>query len=249
MPIIEAEGIAKSFRLPSVHRQTVREHVFGVLRRRRFEELRVLDGVSFSVEAGQAVGIMGRNGSGKSTLMKILAGIFRADRGVLRVGAPVTALLELGLGWNPELDAIDNIFLLGGVMGLSLAEIRTRIDAILAFAELERFAKLPLKRYSSGMGARLAYAVAFEAVREILILDEIFEVGDAAFRLRCRDRCHGLHKAGHTVLLVSHSAGQVADFCDRALLIEGGRVALDGDPRAVGEAYMQMLVPAQAPPP
>src|SRR5689334_12309413 len=153
----------------------------GLLRPRRFERLQALDGVSFDVRRGEAIGIMGRNGSGKSTLLKILAGIYRPDRGHVAVRAAVTPILELGVGWNPELDAIDNVCLIGSVMGLSLPEIRRGMDEILAFAEVERFANLKLKHFSSGMASRLAYAVAFQAVGEVLILDEIFAVGDAGF--------------------------------------------------------------------
>jgi ABC-type polysaccharide/polyol phosphate transport system ATPase subunit len=153
----------------------------------------------------------------------------------------VTPILELGIGWNPERDAIDNIFLIGSVMGLSLREIRSAIDEILAFAELERFANLSLKHYSSGMGARLAYAIAFKAVREILILDEIFAVGDASFQERCRQRFRELRAAGRTVLLVSHSEGIVREFCDRAILLEQGRIVMTDTPGRVCEAYNRLL--------
>ena len=240
-PVIEARGVAKSFSIPSVRRETVREHVFGILRPRRFEELKVLEDVTFDVRTGETLGLMGRNGSGKSTLLKILSGIYRADRGSVVVRAPVTPILELGVGWNPELDAIDNIFLLGGVMGLTLAEIRASIDDVLAFADLERFANLELRHYSSGMAARLAYAVAFQAVREVLILDEIFAVGDAAFRNRCFDRYRELHAAGHTVVVVSHEPYTIANFCQRALLVENGRVALDDRADRVSEEYLRRL--------
>ena len=162
--------------------------MLGALRPRRFERLQVLDSVSFEVRRGETLGIMGRNGSGKSTLLKIVCGIYPPDRGRVTTRAAITPILELGVGWNPELDAIDNVFLIGSVMGLSLAEIRSSMDEILAFAELERFANLKLKYYSSGMSSRLAYAVAFRAVREVLVLDEIFAVGDAGFKARCEER-------------------------------------------------------------
>ena len=245
-PVIEVAGVGKSFSIPSVRRETVREHVFGLLRPRRFEELRVLEDVSFEVKKGETLGLMGRNGSGKSTLLKIVSGIYRADRGRVTVRAPVTPILELGVGWNAELDAIDNIFLLGGVMGLTLSEIRASIDEILAFADLERFANLELRHYSSGMAARLAYSVAFRAVREVLILDEIFAVGDASFRARCFQRYRELHAAGHTVLLVSHEPFTIANFCQRAILIEDGRVALDDRADRVADAYLRTLATAPA---
>jgi ABC-type polysaccharide/polyol phosphate transport system ATPase subunit len=236
-PIIDVEAISKTFSVPRVRRETIREHVMDLFRRRAVDRLTVLDEISFSVQAGETLGIMGRNGSGKSTLLKILSGIYRPDRGRVVTRAPITPILELGVGWNPELDAIDNIFLIGSVMGLSLAEIRRAIDEILAFAELERFANLKLKHYSSGMGARLAYAIAFKAVREILVLDEIFAVGDEGFQTRCKNRYRELRKAGHTVVLVSHNPAIVEEMCDRAILLENGRIQFEGRSKIACEAY------------
>ena len=202
--VVEVDAISKSFEIPSVHRETLREHLFGVLDPRKFERLQVLDQVSFELRAGETLGIMGRNGCGKSTLLKVLCGIYTPDAGEVRVETGITPILELGVGWNPELDAIDNIFLIGSIMGLSLRAIDASIDGILAFAEVERFARLKLKHYSSGMASRLAYAIAFEAVREVLVLDEIFAVGDAGFKAKCEERYRRLREAGHAVLLVSH---------------------------------------------
>jgi ABC-type polysaccharide/polyol phosphate transport system ATPase subunit len=237
MPIIEALEVAKAFRIPSVRRDTLREHLFGLFEPRASETLHVLESVSFEITAGETVGIMGRNGSGKSTLLKILCGIYRADRGAVTVRASLTPILELGVGWNPELDAIDNILLIGTVMGLTLREAKEAIAEVLDFAGLERFANLQLKYYSTGMAARLAYSVAFTAVREVLVLDEIFAVGDAAFKARCEARYQTLRDAGHTVLLVSHEPRSVRAYCDRALLLEGGCIALEGSPDVVIDAY------------
>src|SRR5687768_2404434 len=170
MSLVEVQRVSKAFTIPSVRRDTVREHVFGLFRPRRFERLQALDAVSFELRRGETLGIMGRNGSGKSTLLKIVCGIYPPDTGSVDVALPVTPILELGIGWNGELDAVDNVLLIGSVMGMSLAEIRGGMEEILAFAELERFAKLKLKFYSSGMASRLAYAVAFRAVREVLVL-------------------------------------------------------------------------------
>jgi ABC-type polysaccharide/polyol phosphate transport system ATPase subunit len=150
-------------------------------------------------------------------------------------------VLELGVGWNPELDAVDNILLIGSVMGLSLGEIRRSLDGILAFAELERFAKLKLKHYSSGMSERLGYAIAFKAVRDVLILDEIFAVGDAGFKRRCEQRYLELRAQGCTAVIVSHDPRIVATYCDRALLIDAGRVAFEGCAREVADYYVSSL--------
>ena len=241
MSVIEVDAVSKAFRIPTVRRDTVREHVLGVLEPRQFERLQVLDRVSFRVEPGEALGIMGRNGGGKSTLLKIICGVYLPDDGRVVRRAPITPILELGVGWNPELDAVDNVCLFGSVMGLSLRDIRRSMDRILEFAELERFANLKLKHYSSGMSSRLGYAVAFEAARDVLVLDEIFAVGDAGFRAKCEARFRALHAAGHAVVLVSHDPRSIGEFCDRALLLEGGRIEMDGRAADVADRYLSLL--------
>jgi ABC-type polysaccharide/polyol phosphate transport system ATPase subunit len=239
--VIEASAVSKSFSIPSVRRETVREHALDFFRPHAHERLRVLENVTFELRRGESLGLMGRNGSGKSTLLKIVSGIYPADSGTVDVRGSVTPILELGVGWNPDLDAIDNIELLGTVMGLTLRELRAASRQILEFAELEKFAHLELRHYSSGMAARLAYAVAFRAVREILILDEIFAVGDAGFKERCQSRYRDLHRSGRSMLLVSHEPRTIAAFCERALLLEEGRIVLAGPADAVAERYMRLL--------
>jgi ABC-type polysaccharide/polyol phosphate transport system ATPase subunit len=236
--VVTVRDVSKSFTIPTVRRETVREHALDFFRRRPYETLRVLENVSLELGRGESLGLMGRNGSGKSTLLKIISGIYAPQTGDVIVRAPVTPILELGVGWNPDLDAVDNIELLGTVMGLSLRELRRATPDILGFAGLERFARLELRHYSSGMAARLAYAVAFRAVRDVLILDEIFAVGDAGFKERCQERYRELHRSGRSLLLVSHEPRTIASFCDRALLLEGGRIVLD--------AYLALL--AASPP-
>jgi ABC-type polysaccharide/polyol phosphate transport system ATPase subunit len=241
MAVIEAHDLMKCFRIPTVRRDTVREHALDLFRPRPHDTLTVLDGISFSVQRGETIGIMGRNGCGKSTLLKIMCGIYQADRGQVTARAPITPILELGVGWNPELDAIDNVCLLGVVMGMSLAEVRAATEEILAFAELERFANMKLQHFSSGMASRLAYSVAFKAVRDVLVLDEIFSVGDAGFKARCEQRYRELSAAGHTVILVSHDPRIVSTYCSRALLLERGRVVLDGTGTEVVAKYLELL--------
>lgn len=239
--VVSVRSVSKSFRIPSIRRDTVREHVFGLFEHRRFDHLQVLDDVSFDLMPGETLGIMGRNGSGKSTLLKIVCGIYPPDTGAVRVRAPITPILELGAGWNPELDAVDNVFLVGSVMGLSLGQIRSKLDAILAFAEVERFANLELKHYSSGMASRLAYAIAFESVRDVLVLDEVFAVGDAGFRTKCETRYRELRAGGHSVLLVSHDPAAVEAHCDRAVLLDQGRITLEGPGAVVGDRYERLV--------
>jgi len=240
-PILELRNVSKSFSIPVVRRDTVREHVFDFFRPHPLETLSVLKDVSFSLSAGETIGIMGRNGCGKSTLLRVAAGIYRPNSGTVLVRAPITPILELGIGWNPELNAVDNIYLLGSVLGLSLREIRSAIEDILDFAGLERFANLELRHYSSGMASRLAYSVAFRSVKDILILDEIFSVGDAGFTQRCEARYRELHAAGHTTLIVSHDLRIITEFCDRALLLEGGRIVMEGTGEEVSSAYARLF--------
>ena len=239
--LLDVEAVSKTFVIPSVRRDTVREHVFGLLRPRRFEQLRVLDDVTFSLRRGETLGIMGRNGSGKSTLLRILCGIYTPDGGRVRRHTGITPILELGVGWNPELDAVDNVYLMGTVLGLTLRGITAQLDSILAFAELERFARLKLKHYSSGMASRLAYAVAFAAVREVLVLDEIFAVGDVCSRARCEARYGELRDAGHAVLMVSHDPRTISTFCDRAFLLDGGRLVAEGTGAHIAARYVETL--------
>ena len=240
-PVIEAAGVSKTFTIPSSRRDTVREHALDFFRPRPQERLRVLESVSFELRQGESLGLMGRNGCGKSTLLKIVSGIYPADSGRVDVHAAITPILELGVGWNPDLDAIDNIELLGTVMGMTLKQLRAATSEILAFAELEKFAHLELRHYSSGMAARLAYAVAFRAVREILVLDEVFAVGDAGFKERCQQRYRDLHRAGHSMLLVSHEPRTIAAFCDRALLLEDGHIVHAGPAEMVAARYLELL--------
>ena len=241
MTVIDVVAVSKAFRIPSVRRDTVREHMLGMFEPRRFERLHVLDRISLQVRQGESIGIMGRNGCGKSTLLKIMCGVYAPDSGHVAVRGAITPVLELGVGWNAELDAVDNVRLIGAVMGLTLQEVRRRMDEILAFAELERFANLKLKHYSSGMASRLGYAVAFAAVRDVLVLDEIFAVGDAGFRARCEERYRQLHAAGHTIVLVSHAPPVIGQFCDRAVLIERGRIAFEGSGPEVVHQYLGLL--------
>ncbi len=200
-----------------------------------------LDDLSFSVNHGEVVGIIGRNGAGKSTLLRILSKITKPTRGQARIWGRVGSLLEVGTGFNQELSGRENVFLNGTILGMSRAEIRKRFDEIVAFAEVEPFIDMAVKRYSSGMQVRLAFAVAAHLNPDILILDEVLTVGDAGFQKKCLQRMESDTMQGRTVLFVSHSLPSVISFCSRCLWLEGGRLVADGPPKEVTTRYLEAI--------
>ncbi len=195
-----------------------------------YRNLRALRGISFDVHSGEFFGIVGRNGSGKSTLLKILASIYKADSGRIRIAGRLAPFIELGVGINPELTARENVTLNGVMMGLSRREAGRRLDAVLEFAELQQFVDLKLKNYSSGMMVRLAFAVMVGADADVMLVDEVLAVGDAAFGQKCIDVFRAKRDAGKTIVLVTHDMATVQAFCDRAMLIHDGEQRFLGDP-------------------
>ncbi len=202
--------------------------------------LRALDGVSFDVYQGEFFGIVGRNGSGKSTLLKLLASIYRADAGTVRMAGRLAPFIELGVGFNPDLTARENVVLNGVMMGLTPQQTRGRIDSVIEFAELEEFADLKLKNYSSGMMVRLAFAAMLQADADVLLIDEVLAVGDAAFQQKCADVFHAMKDDGKTIILVTHEMSTVETYCHRAMLIDDGRVQHIGAPDEIGREYLQL---------
>ena len=200
-----------------------------------FEALR---GVSFDVAAGKTFGVIGRNGSGKSTLLKLIAGIGKPTSGSVHVSGRVSALIELGAGFHPEISGRENVFINGMMLGLSRREVAQRFDDIVRFAELEEFIDAPVKTYSSGMYMRLGFAVAIHVDPDVLLVDEVLAVGDEAFTHKCLDKFAEFHRRGRTVLLVTHSLDLVARFCDEALWLDAGRVRAQGDPKRIIDAYL-----------
>ena len=196
--------------------------------------LKALDGVSFEVRQGEFFGIVGRNGSGKSTLLKLLASIYRADSGTIRMAGRLAPFIELGVGFNLNLTARENVVLNGVMMGLTPRETRRRLDAIIDFAELDEFVDLKLKNYSSGMLVRLAFSLMMEVDADIFLIDEVLAVGDAAFQQKCADAFREMKAAGKTIILVTHEMSTVEEYCDRAMLISDGKVAHIGEPEEVG---------------
>lgn len=237
---IEVRNVAKAFHLPAQRVTTLRERALHPLRGRGGRELRALDDISFTVDRGEFFGIMGRNGSGKSTLLKLIASIYRADSGVIRIAGRLAPFIELGVGFHPELPARDNVVMNGVMMGLTPAEARRRYDAVMRFAELEDFEEMKLKNYSSGMRVRLAFAVMVQVDADVLLIDEVLAVGDAAFQERCATTFADLRKAGKTIVLVTHSVASVLELADRAMLLDGGRVVRIGDPEEVTTGYTEL---------
>jgi ABC-type polysaccharide/polyol phosphate transport system ATPase subunit len=234
---IEVSGLAKVFRLPHEQRTTLKEYVLHPLRRATHERQQALDDVTFGVAEGEFFGIVGPNGSGKSTLLKILAGIYRANAGVVRVNGRLSPFIELGVGFNPELTARDNILINGTLLGLTRREIKDRFDEIVGFGGLERFVDQKLKNFSSGMQLRLAYSIAIQVDFDILLLDEVLAVGDQEFQERCFETLAAIRADGKTIVFVSHDLVAVKQHCDRAMLLFGGRVEALGDPEAVMGRY------------
>jgi len=202
------------------------------------ETFEALRGVSFDVAAGKTFGIIGRNGSGKSTMLKLIAGIGRPTEGTVRVQGRVSALIELGAGFHPEISGRENVFINGMMLGLTKREIAARFDEIVSFAELEAFIDAPVKTYSSGMYMRLGFAVAIHVDPDVLLVDEVLAVGDEAFTHKCLDKFAEFRRRGRTVLLVTHSLDLVTRFCDEALWLDGGLAKAQGDPKRVVDAYL-----------
>ncbi len=240
MVVIEARGLQKTFRIPSHRVDSLKERVIRPFTRADYRELHALRDVSFDIHQGEFFGIVGRNGSGKSSLLKVMASIYRADAGSIRMAGRVAPFIELGVGFNPELTARDNVLLNGVMMGLSRREAASRLDAVLDFAELQDFVELRLKNYSSGMMVRLAFAVMVQADADIMLIDEVLAVGDAAFAQKCMDVFHEKRQAGKTIVLVTHDMATVQALCHRAMLIHDGELRYIGDPEETALRYYRL---------
>jgi ABC-2 type transport system ATP-binding protein len=239
-PAVLVDGVSKTFQIPREQVHTLKERALHPFRSAGHDDLRALRDVSFAVERGEFFGIVGRNGSGKSTLLKCLAGIYRTDRGQIYVDGRMSTFIELGVGFNMDLAAYDNVMLNATMLGLSQRETRARYDRILDFAELREFADLKLKNYSSGMLVRLAFSVMIQVDADILLIDEVLAVGDAAFQQKCYDEFARIRRSGTTVLFVTHDMNAVQRFCDRAVLLEHGRPVELGEPERVGDRYLEL---------
>jgi ABC-type polysaccharide/polyol phosphate transport system ATPase subunit len=229
--------VSKSFRLPHQQRTTFKEHFLHPFDRTTYEQQEALHDISFTVAEGEFFGVIGPNGSGKSTLLKIIAGIYRANAGSVKINGRLSPFIELGVGFNPELSARQNVQINATLLGLTPRQLRSRFDEIFAFAELEQFADQKLKNFSSGMHVRLAFSIAIQVEFDILLLDEVLAVGDQAFQVKCLEAFDRFREAGKTIVFVSHDLGAVERHCDRALLLKHGRPVALGNPSDVIAAY------------
>ncbi len=235
---IEVGQVSMRFNMSHERVDSLKEYFIKLVRRQlRFEEFFALREVSFSVEKGEVFGIVGLNGSGKSTLLKIVSGILKPTSGTCSVFGSISPLIELGAGFDMDLTARENVFLNGSVLGFSRKQMRERFDEIIDFAELHSFVDVALKNYSSGMTARLGFAIATLVKPEVLILDEILSVGDFLFQKKCEERIKEMMQGGTTVLIVSHSIDQIERLCNRVLWLEHGSVRMIGGTQPVCEAY------------
>ena len=243
MNAIEVREVRKTYRRYGRRRQfaTLKSALLsgrGLGELRPDETFDALKGVSFDVASGKTFGIVGRNGSGKSTMLKLIAGIGRPTEGTVAVKGRLSALIELGAGFHPEISGRDNVYINGMMLGLSKREVAARFDEIVSFAELEEFIDAPVKTYSSGMYLRLGFSVAIHVDPDVLLVDEVLAVGDEAFTHKCLDKFAELRRRGRTVLLVTHSLDLVTRFCDEALWLDGGVARMQGDPKRVVDAYL-----------
>lgn len=240
---ISVKNLHKSFRLPTEQAFGLKQAFFNRLRGiKGYTEQKVLKGLDFEIKKGEFVGIVGRNGSGKSTLLKILAGIYYPEKGEITVNGTLVPFIELGVGFNPELTGRENVYMNGALLGFSNEEMDKMYNDIWKFAELEKFQDQKLKNYSSGMQVRLAFSIAIRARGDILLLDEVLAVGDAAFQKKCNDYFKELRDENKTVILVTHSMENVKKFCTRGILIEDGKIVDDGDPTRIADQYTKMLI-------
>ncbi len=241
---VNIKNLKKYFHLPHEKEDSLKLKVINSFKKGRnkgHDEYKALNGINIEIKKGEFIGILGRNGAGKSTLLKIIAEIYQPTSGSIKVNGRLVPFIELGVGFNPNLSGRDNVYLNGAMLGFTRKEIDGMYDSIVDFAELRNFMDQKLKNYSSGMQVRLAFSVAIKADADILLLDEVLAVGDASFQKKCYDYFNLLKENKKTIIFVTHSMGLVKQFCTRAVLIENGKVTIDGSPEDVAEAYEDLF--------
>ena len=238
--VIEVKNITKKFEVYLDKGYTLKELAL-FSKRRKYEERNVLDGISFEVKKGEAIGLIGRNGCGKSTTLKLLTKIMYPDSGTIEMRGRVSSLIELGAGFHPDMSGRQNIYTNAAIFGLTKAEIDRRLDDIIAFSELEEFIDNPVRTYSSGMYMRLAFSVAISVDADILLIDEILGVGDQAFQQKCFDKLKEIKAQGTSIVIVSHALGQIEEICSRSLWIHEGKIIAEGSPREIHPQYLDFM--------
>ncbi len=239
--VLEVDHLTKTFRIHRERANSLKQRI-AAKGRNRFDEFTALQDVTFDVSEGEVFGVIGHNGSGKSTLLKCMAGILRPNAGSVRVHRRMSALLELGAGFHPELSGRENVFLNAAILGMGRRDIATRFDEIVAFSGLEKFIDQPVKTYSSGMYVRLAFSVAINVDPRLLIIDEVLAVGDVTFQKRCLEKFVEFRNDGRTIVLVTHDLASVRNMCDRAVWLKQGQVTGEGDPKQLVEAYTESML-------
>ena len=237
---IEVKNVSKCFRIYPDKGYSLRDKLL-FWKRNKYKKLQVLQDISFSISKGEAVGLIGHNGCGKSTTLKMLTRIIYPDSGQIVMNGRVSSLLELGAGFHPDMTGLENIYINASILGLTKKEIDERIDDIINFAELGNFLNNPVRTYSSGMYMRLAFAVAINVDADILLIDEILAVGDAKFREKCLKKLKEIKENGTTIVLVSHSLGQIESFCNRTIWLHNGQICKDGSPKEVHKEYLEFM--------
>jgi len=247
MEVIQVEDLWKKFRIPHERRMTILENIAGALqilegKRFTYEEFWALKAVNFSVQYGESVGVIGENGSGKSTLLKVMANIMRPNRGVVKASGRIAPILELGVGFHPDLTVKENVLVYGSVMGLKNSEVKKRMGSILEFSGLERFKDTKLKNLSSGMQMRLGFSVAIETDPDIFLIDEALAVGDMEFQQKCMDKFKEFKGEKKTIVLVSHALNLVKEFCERTVFLSRGEMISFGNTDDVVSQYLKRVV-------
>jgi ABC-2 type transport system ATP-binding protein len=244
---VKVSNVSKTFKLPHEKTTSIKSAAVNFYKRKKtYEKQKVLDDVSFSIGKGEFFGIVGRNGSGKSTMLKLLAGIYTPTNGDIQIIGKLTPFIELGVGFNPELTGRENVYLNGALLGFSRKEMQAMYNDIVEFAELEKFMDQKLKNYSSGMQVRLAFSIAIRAQSDVLLIDEVLAVGDAAFQQKCYEYFRKLKNDKKTVVFVSHDRGAVENFCDKCLLMDNGKIIAIGSPSKVLNEYNEITLEQMA---